>query len=301
METVTFVTYACDREDLASVYLLAKSIRTFAGRLAEMPIRVYVPGGLPAAIQPARPLLDALYVKLHGTELLDTPTVAQYWFKPAAALAAERHQGRGNLIWLDRHMLVPGGCADLVLDETQDFAYRPPHLMGLGSPFDDLPDALWETLYRITHPGAQFPLYTVVDRQKIRPYFYAGHFAFRAEAGLMQAWMDMFAALGGHADMRPFLEKEWVDIYLHQIALTMAVLQRCGWSRLKPLPLYYGYPSHLHARMRCLDQAHDLAALNTAYFVPDDPDGGLSDMPVSPWLQAWIRAALQEIRPCLAV
>jgi len=261
---VTFATYAAQKNDLLSNYLLANSIHDFAENLSHIPLRIYVSSDLD--IQNEIKQFDGLNVEFSSYPR--NKKRYRYAFKSAAASACELDVKTGNVIWLDRHMLVLGSCDNLLLSPTEQFAYRPPHLKILGASVDESINDMWLAAYKIAgvDESALFPVYTEVDKQKIWSYFSAGHFSFRAETCIMQRWDALFNELEGHQDMKPFLCDETVRVYLHQIALTLAVLQAQSRDSLKPLPVFYGYPTHLHNKMEKDNQASQMNQLHTAFY-----------------------------------
>jgi hypothetical protein len=317
MESLYFASYANEEEDLLSNYLLAKSIKDFTGNLSVIPLHIYLPDSLLPKTRPIMHKFKNMNTAFHGYTTAENSF--DYSFKPASALAAERNIGNGTIFWFDRHMIALNSCADLILNETEKFSWRPPHLRIIGSLYDTgsitekkkilseaatyhqcniNPDELWETIYKIAgvNKNRSFPVYSVVDRQKIHAYFYACHFSFRAESGLMKEWNELFTLLQKHEQMQPFLKDETVRIFLHQISLTMAVLKNCDRDELRALPLYYGYPTHLYGDFLPEYQARDMTTLNTACFAPDYQESIFPNMPVSEYLQKWIIESIKKFR-----
>ncbi len=296
MSNLIFASYANEKEDLLANYLLAKSIRDFSGGLSDIQLRVYIPESILMEVQPMLLKFRDMNVSFRGYPLPNDDF--DYFFKPAAALAAEKDICNGTVIWFDRHMLVLGPCADLILNETESFAYRPPHLQLLGSSYDLPPDELWETLYDIAEidTSSLFPVYSVVDRKKIRSYFFAGHFSFRAESGLMREWVDLFNHLKNHSRMQQLLKDKTVRVFLHQIALTITVLKKCKNDQLKALPLYYGYPAHLYEDIPGYYQAGSMSDLNTAFLNSFYQERDVLKIPISGQLQSWILSSINEFQ-----
>lgn len=260
---ITFATYAAQNNDLLSNYLLANSIREFAGNLSDCPLRIYVSADLDFQNKAKRfDGLNVLFSTYPGGR-----KKYRYAFKPAAASACESDVKAGNVIWLDRHMLVLGPCVDLLLNPLEQFAYCPPNLKIAGASADEPIDKLWTTAYRIAgvDESALFPMYSKVDQQKIWAYFSAGHFSFRAEAGIMREWDALFVELAEHRDMKPFLD-DTARVYLHQIALTCAILRKQSKDTLKPLPFFYGYPTHLHNKIETHYRSSLIDQLHTAFY-----------------------------------
>ena len=290
MDTV-FATYAAQKNDLLSNYLLANSIRDFAGNLSDLPLRIYIPEDLD--MQNELELFSGLNI-VFSTYPCGGKKY-RYAFKPAAASACEADVKTGTVIWLDRHMLVFGPCVNLLLNPAEQFAYRPPHLKGLGASVDEPVSEMWTTAYRIAgaDTSALFPVYSEVDNEKIWSYFSAGHFSFRAEAGIMREWNALFIELAEHSDMKPFLD-DAVRTYLHQIALTLTVLRMQTRDTMKALPIFYGYPTHLHGKIDKLCQASQMDQLHTAFFSPGN--NRIPKKAISAQLASWIKGKTTAFR-----
>jgi hypothetical protein len=294
MEKNFFCSYAQEKGDLLSNFLWAKSIRDFAGTLSNCPIHIYIPNGLLHEIQNSVNKFNELDVSFRGYSA--APCDFEYFFKPLAAYAAEQDIKNGTVLWFDRSMLVLNSCADLLLHENEKFAYRATHFQNIGSSYDMPPNQLWETMYEIAgiHESALFPTYTVVDRKRVRAYFYACQFSFRAECELMKEWFELFTKIREEQRMQPFLKDETIRIYLHQATLSLSVLKKCTINMLKPLPLYYGYPTHIYTEIQKLYQVGNMSELNTAYYSPDFQGKDIPDMPVTNLLMDWLLKTKKE-------
>ena len=286
---VSFATYAAQKNDLLSNYLLASSIRDFAGNLSDFPLRINVAAELD---------VQGEMGKFAGLNVLFSTYSSgrkkyRYGFKPAAASACEADVKAGTVIWLDRHMIVLNPCVNLLLNSLEQFAYRPPHMKILGASADKPLTEMWLAACKIAgvEESILFPLYSEVDREKIWSYFSAGHFSFRAEAGIMGTWNALFLELAEHQDMKPFLD-DTVRTYLHQIALTLAVLRTRNREALKPLPIFYGYPTHLHNKIERYYQASQMDQLHTAFYSPSDVK--MPKKAVSKQLSAWLEGKVKQ-------
>jgi hypothetical protein len=107
----------------------------------------------------------------------------------------------------------------------------------------------------------------------------------------MRKWDALFNELAGHPDMKPFLD-DAVRVYLHQIALTLAVIKNIGKDALKPLPAFYGYPTHLHGKIEDEFQASQMDDLHTAFYSCND--GIKPGMPLSRRLASWLNEKIGE-------
>lgn len=264
-------------------YLLANSIRDFAGNLSDFPLRIYLASDLDTQDEIEKFAgLNVIFAKYLKARRF------RYAFKPAAASACEADVNEGTVIWLDRHTIVTNPCTDALLNPPEQFAYRPPHLKLLGASVNEPLNKMWTTACKIAgvDESTLFPVCTEVDRQEIWSYFSAGHFSFRAEAGIMRKWDALFNELADHPDMKPFLD-DFVRVFLHQISLTLAVLKGQDSDKLKPLPIFYGYPTQLHSKIDKEYQANQMDELYTSFYSCND--GIKPNMPVSKYLALWLK------------
>ena len=288
---IIFASYANTEKDLLDNYLLANSIRDFAGNMSDIPLRIYISSHLDVQNE-----IDKFAdLNVQFSEYSATKKEVIYAFKSAAAKACEMDVKTGNVIWMDRHMLVLGSCVDLLLNPLEQFAYRPPSLRLLSALTDVPINQMWTAVYKIAEVDISvlFPIYTGVDRKQIWSYFSAGHFSFRAEAGMMSEWDDLFYRLLESKEIEPFLDDETITvngetvrIFLHQIALSLTVLKKLRRSELKPLPHLCGYPTHLHRHIEKYYQASQMDQLHTAFY--SCYDSVMPSMPVSKQLETWL-------------
>jgi len=292
--SVIFATYTAHKNDLFGNYLLASSIQKFAGSLSDIPLRIYVSSDID--LQDEKGKFAGLNVVF--SQYSKNTKRHRYAFKPAAASACEADIQSGNVIWLDRHMIVLGPCHDLLLDQTEAFAYRPPHLKILGASAGKPLDGMWKIVCKIAEVDELrlFPLCTEVDRENIWSYFSAGHFSFQAEAGIMRRWDALFNHLATHPDMVSFLKDDTVRTYLHQIALTLAVLQHQSETPcvLKPLSALYGYPAHLHNKIEKEHQARQMDDIRSAFYTIHNST--IPKKSISPTLSTWLNEVAETFK-----
>ena len=243
-----FAGYAETDEELRHTALLAESIRAFAGRFSEAPIRVYLPDRVLTGLDLAtRRQFDDLRVDLRTSCLPDDAAWFYYAGKTFAAGAAERDAlGAADiLVWMDEDTLVLQEPTDFALTEGIDLAYRPVMHNRTGSLYSEPPDLFWSLVYEKLELGPHdlFPMVTPADRRTIRAYFNAGLIVVRPEESVLQRWGECFERLyrdSALADMcREDTEKR---IFLHQTALVGGVLNILGRDALTELSEWYNYP-----------------------------------------------------------
>jgi len=273
---IAFATYAVQKNDLLSNFLLASSIRDFAGSLSGAPIHIFLSSNLDTQAELKK--FDGLNVAFSIFSC--SKKRHRYAFKPAAARACEAEIKNGTIIWLDRHMIVLNACDELILNPLENFAYRPPHLKILGAPANKPLNNMWAMVCKIAgvDESLLFHICSEFDAQKIWSYFSAGHFSFRAEAGIMADWDTLFNTLAESTEMKQFLTDETVRTYLHQIALTLSVLRTQNKKELKALPHLYGYPTHLYKKIN---------EARTAFYTPSHK---IPKKSISESLASWLNS-----------
>ncbi len=300
MKHITFATGAVEVLDAEAIYMLGRSIRDFGGGLNDAVLHAYIPEMHFDDWQPLTHDFSNAGVRLRMYKAANEEMSFIYSFKPRAAMAAEQDLGCGTVVWMDRHSLVTGCCADLVLNSWEHFAYRPVNIRNIGSLYGGPLSAFWQDAYDIAGVAEDklFPVCSSVDRQKINPYFFACLFVFRPEDGLMSAWNEMFTALRDHERMEEHLLKEENRVFLHQAALCLTVLKNVPKAAMRELPYYYGYPVHLHTETAAAYKAGSMDQLNTAFFYRELNDWreAAGQLDVSPKLGEWLSARVNEAK-----
>jgi len=248
-ERLVFVSTVTPGRSALSAFLLAESIRRFAGRLSQVPIWLYVtPGG-------ELPKEAAERLRSLGVELVPFPVkgeAARFFFLPEAMAAADaeaRVEGEADVVaWLGSNTIILREPSHLLLPPGKRIGYRPVHITNVGSPVDRPLDAFWSLIYKRCGvvPASVFPMRTHVDGATVRPYFNAGCLAVRPSARLLQAWRDRLVELHGDQEFATFLTEERYRIFMHQAVLSGVILAGYGRDELLELPSTYNYPSHLH-------------------------------------------------------
>jgi hypothetical protein len=258
---VVFASYAGDGEQLRNTLVLVESIRTFGGRFSDAPVWIYT---TPSVLKTQENLVKSL-VRL-GAEARPSEAPADARTVPysgkvfAAARAETAAKGAVSiLVWMDEDTAVLMEPRELALVRGKTLGYRPVTHRNIGSLYSEKPDAFWRRVYeKLSVPeSAVFPMKTVADGATIRPYFNAGLLAVRPERGLMSAWAEAFSALYRDPVLAGICAKdERARIFLHQAALSGAIVKRLGRSEMAPLPDGYNYPLFFEKRYDA-DKAFD--------------------------------------------
>lgn len=252
MSDLTFATPVEPGEAERQVVLLARSIRTYGGRLREGPILALTPGTPDHLAAETRAQLDALDVRVvpfvSDDETLRFPFAVKAYAAAAAEAAAD---GAADVLaWLDADTLVVREPAGLFLAAAKALACCPIHHVRIGPSFDADLDPFWRLVY--TGCGASdtrsFLMHTAVDGDRIRPHINAGLLGVRPGRGLLRTWRDNFARLYTQPAFQLFFaQNARYRIFFHQAILAATALALLPPEACAVLPAAYNYPLHLHA------------------------------------------------------
>ncbi len=233
--------------------LLAESIRTFGGQMADTPIWVLVPQTTNSLATEIKHKLEALQVRLIPFILDETVQSFPFAAKVVAAAGAERaavRESSEQLVWMDTDSLVIQDPSALLLEKNKQLGYRPVDHTLIGQLWDAPLDAFWGQIYEKCGVPAKrpFPMLSSVDEKRIRPYFNAGMLVTRPENHLLNNWCDQFNQHYLTQTFIPFYEQHVLyRIFMHQAILTGTILAQFEQSDLHQLPHLVNYPLHMHA------------------------------------------------------
>lgn len=300
MRDFTFATGAMGYGDAEAVYMLGRSILEFGGGLSGAGLCAYIPEMYFEDWQQAAGEMKGAGVALKMYRAGEKDLAFDYAFKVRAALAAEQDIQKGTVAWLDRHALVTGCCADLLLAPWEQFAYRPVNIRNIGCLYGEVPDAFWRDALRIAGVGPEklFPVCSSVDRQVLNPYFFACTYVFRAESGLAAAWNALFDAFLRDYGMERHLADEEHRIFLHQAAFSLAAVKTVPREAVRELPYYYGYPVHLNGEIPEAYKAESMDGLNVAFFHRElhEYRASAGTLGMSDRLEGWFEDRIGEAR-----
>jgi putative intracellular protease/amidase len=231
--------------------ILVESLRSFGGSLKDVPVSVLSPEDSPLRDGPEKDALERLgaeFVPFRG----DPKTMAfPLSDKAAAAAEAERRtEGRADaLAWLDVDTVFLAEPGDFLLSPGIALAGRPVHHRLIGSPYDEPPSPLWRRLYEAEDvPDSNlYPMVSVVDRQRIRPYYNAGCLVVRPERRVLRTWYaDLARLVRDPAVIEESSKVPRGSLFLHQAVLSAVILSRIPKEQIAELPFRYNYPLALH-------------------------------------------------------
>jgi hypothetical protein len=246
VEPVVFATFANDSASIHNVLLMAESIRTFGGMFKDALIRAYVPAELEEQTTDVTTAFETLRVEMKTSRAPE----ASLWFfyapKVFAAAQAEAEAGglASVMVFLDSDTIVLQEPAELILPEGTVLGYRPVMHKNVGLLYTEPLDTFWARALDLLSVSetSLFPMVTPADDDTIRPYFNAGCLAVRPERGLMAEWAECFTKLYTDSAMAEMCKADRMKrIFIHQVALTGAILRHLERSEMSDLSDRYNY------------------------------------------------------------
>jgi hypothetical protein len=247
LDKIVFASYAESTAQISNACRLAESVRTFGGHFSSVPVAVYSP--LDFSELPADLMDRAGSVHL-GIEYSDAPEEALRFYyagKVYAAARAEKlaEQNADILVWLDEDTIIIDEPIAFELSPDTALAYCPVMHNRSGVRYEEQPDEFWARIYRLLNltPDLLFPMVTPADRQKIKAYFHCGLLSVRPERGLLRRWLADFEKLYRDPEIADMCRRDRTRlVFLHQTALTGAVLHTLRRDEMLELPGAYNYP-----------------------------------------------------------
>jgi hypothetical protein len=295
--------FACSISPGASeleAVILARSIRTFAGRFSDSPVWFLVSESDQVIQEETERRLLDLDARLipHSVEapVLTFPFALKVVASATAEALAEPKADL--LVWMDVDSLILNEPVSLILDGPASLGYRPVDHTLIGSPIDEPADRFWDHIYRSCHVSEAdlFPMTTSVDENIIRPYFNAGMLVVRPKRRLLRKWRDRFLDIYQGPPFEAFYtENILTKIFFHQAILAGVVLSALDRDELKELPPSVNYPLHMHdqypssSRPSYIDEL-ETCRYDTLFQSPDWREKMLIREPLASWLDDQVRA-----------
>jgi hypothetical protein len=277
-----------ERESL----LLAHSLRTFGGELANYPLWMLVPQNLEQVSETTRQALTGLDVQLHRFEVPEEALKFPFGGKVYGAAAAEALAANEAdiLVWMDSDTVFAWEPAGLALNENVELGYRPVMLKNISSLYDEPLDRFWSFIFERcdTPVDDLFPMLTTVDEVYIRPHFNAGILSVRPKAGLLQAWQDNFEWLYSQPELAPFYQENILyRIFVHQAILTGTLLAGLEKDEMQDLGARFNYPVFLEGAS---ELARDVVTLRYDEFKFFQQPGWENKFPLKEPMKKWLGA-----------
>lgn len=243
---IRFATYVESIPELANACRMTESLRTFGGRFARKPVSVYAG---PKASEPTDSLRAEIAAHRISLSTVEAPPESLEFFYATKVYAAARAEQDAvdldTLVWLDNDTIIIGEPSDLALGAGRSLAYCPVMHNRSGVRYESEPDEFWSRIYRLLGltDDMLFPMVTPADRQKIKAYFHCGLLAVQPRKGVLHRWLDDFEKLYHDPELIEMCRTNVTNrIFLHQTALTGAVLNVLDRNELFELPERYNYP-----------------------------------------------------------
>ena len=263
-----FATFAEQESDLVRVRIMIDSIRAFAGRFKNAPVWVYLTEGVLASESKFLEELDSLGAEFR---LGLAPEEATWFYLSrkvfASAQAEEAASGKTDILaWLDVDTIFFQEPGEFLLPEGKSLGYRPVTHRNISPLYDEPLDDFWKRAYEdmgITE-SLVFPMVTVADGDKIRPYINAGCLIVRPERGLLRKWAETFPLLYKDPVLKEMCRKdERLRVFIHQVALSGAVMKYLKREELLELSCRINYPIFFGEMFGAKRDFHDINGVVT--------------------------------------
>lgn len=280
-QTVVIGTFIETPQSKHHVLILAESIREFGGLLSKSPIWAYMPEQILDKDPEINKKLLEFNVELKSSSAPEKSLKFYYSRKVYAAEIAEQQalNSYDLLIWLDEDTIILKEPTAFLLPDQKQIAYCPVMHQNIGSTFDEKPDAFWQRLYNkfSISEASLFPMITTTGKEKIRPYFNAGCLIVRPKNGLMKKWTEFYAMLYQDQFYIDMCEKDIkYRVFLHQAALTAAILRLYKKGDMVELPKTFNYPIFFDEMFGAPDKHDSIMDVITMrydiYFKNPDPN-----------------------------
>jgi hypothetical protein len=284
---IVFATFVEQESDLARVQIMIESVRAFAGRFKEAPVWVYLTEGLLASESEYLETIESL-----GGEFFlgQAPEEAVWFYLSRKIFASAQAEGQAAgktriLVWLDVDTVFLQEPDEFILPKGKSLGYRPVMHRNISPLYKEPLDDFWKRAYEnMSIPESDaFPMLTVADGETIRPYINAGCLVVRPERGLLRKWAETFPLLYKDPVLKEMCRQdERKRIFIHQVALTGALLKHLSRAEMLELSDRINYPLFFREMFGAKRDFHDISKAVTIRYesffdsVPPDWDKALS-------------------------
>ena len=280
-QSIIFYSYADNSEELHYLVPMVESIRTFAGKYRDARIWIY--------LQPAlREQEDSNIRELISYDVvirdIEIPDEADWFFLSGLVFSAARAESEAEgktdiLVFLNYDTVILDEPNEFNLSAHQKFGYRPVMHKNIGLLFFEPVDSFWTEIYEKMNvdPSTLFPMVTPADGDTIHPYINAGLLVVRPEEEILRRWLEYYKKLYNDTLLRKMCEMDFRKrIFLHQTALTGAMLNHLNQDEMVKLSDHYNYPIFVREQFGSKKDFHDITNVVTfrheSYFSNPDPD-----------------------------
>jgi hypothetical protein len=301
---LVFATFAESPEQLFHARILCESIRTFGGRDRNAPVWVYIPEALYDSADSSLQKLAELNAEIRTSR---TPDSALWFYFSQKVFAAKHAEFRARdraeiLAWIDEDTIFLQEPKAFHLPGEIVLAYRPVMHKNIGTLWEDPPDLFWSRVFHLLsiQEKTLFPMVTPADGDTIRPYFNAGLLIVRPERGILHRWVEVFQVLYQDSLLAGLCRQDVKKrIFIHQAALTGAILKTAFTVEMMELTPDYNYPLFFQAMYGAGQSFFDLRHVVTFrydVFFRNPVSGWTDKLIAPPHVKGWIIRRLGNIR-----
>jgi hypothetical protein len=301
---IVFATFAEQERDLERIHIMIDSIRAFAGRFKDAPVWVYLTEGMLASESEHLEEIETL-----GGEfwLGQAPEEATWFYLArkvfASAQAEAEAEGKADILaWLDVDTIFLQEPDAFLLPRGKNLGYRPVMHRNISPLYDEPLDDFWKRAYKnMSIPESlAFPMTTVADGDKIRPYFNAGCLVVRPERGLLRRWTETFPLLYKDPVLKEMCQKdERKRIFIHQVALSGAVMKHLRQNEMLEFSARINYPiffGEMFGAKREFHDIHQVVTIRYESFFENAPSDWDKTLTGPPDRIAWLKARFPDVR-----
>jgi hypothetical protein len=223
--------------------LLCRSIRRYAGRFCNAPIFTFQPRLGTAIAKQTLGALKDLGVSHNSEPFNERFAACPFANKVYACARAEEALSEEILVFADSDTIFTAEPADLDLPPQFDAAALPVLNRRLGSTGPEDPnEPYWRGIYSTCGVATNARITTVIDGERIRPYFNSGLVAARRQSRLFTRWRADFEALMAAGQVPESTGVDGMDEFSLAVGLGRAI------DRVRVLDLRYNYPLQWNER-----------------------------------------------------
>jgi len=300
---IVFATFAEQESDLARVRIMIESIRTFAGRFKDAPVWVYLTEGLLASESEHLGEIESLGAEF---SLGQAPEEATWFYLSrkvfASAQAEAEAAGKAAiLVWMDVDTVFLQEPGEFLLPKGKSLGYRPVMHRNISPLYEEPLDEFWKRAYgnMSIQESLVFPMITVADGDRIRPYFNAGCLVVRPERGVLRKWAETFPLLYKDPVLKEMCRQdERKRIFIHQVALSGAIMKHLGREEMLELSNRINYPIFFREMFGAKRDFHDIGeAVTIRYesFFDNPPPGWDKTLTGPPDRIAWLKKSWKKL------
>jgi len=297
-----FASYAEDTSDVRSLLACVESIRAFAGKFSHAPFWIYMPDSLLPVARTIFEKVPGINVELRASTAPEESNNFFFGDKPFAAARCEQEAAGKTavLVWIDTDTIFLGEPVDFILGKGICLKYRPVMHKNIGLLYSDPLDSFWGRAFEklSVAESSLFPMIAAAGGETLKPYFNAGLLVLNPECGLLEVWANHFQTLYQDSAIIALSKQDRKkNIFLSQVALTAAILNKFKRTEMVELSDKYNYPiffDEMFGAPRPFDSIEGVITIrHEGYFQKPAPD----------WEQklkgpkdriAWLKAHLVE-------